>query len=390
MRSLGAFLCFVLFSASSSSQILPTQMEAVLDAIDKGVETEYYDPTVASSWRQIEREYETRILNAKSKQDAVDEIRRLLAELHNSHVLFYTREEWNLRQNVLPFTFEKLGERVFVRKPLQGDDLKFGDEIALVDGQPGSALEAGSLAKLSGISGNPLYGQPASEATLTVVSPRSARKVEVHRIKLDDISPIEVQKLSSKVVVIRFLSLPGDENEAAPLRESWATLLDVQGLVMDLRDCHGGWPSASSFILDSLLGMSRKDFKAFDRHDAEVPRSKSFAQAPRFTGKVTVVIGQGTQSECEVLAAGLKEAKRAVLVGTRTAGAFNGFTKAIPLPDRFALFALPYTRTLSPENKSYEGVGVAPDKVIANGVEDFHAGHDRVLEQAVRLVESAR
>jgi C-terminal processing protease CtpA/Prc len=391
MRSLAALLALALFlQASDDSRPSPSQLKAVLEAINKAVETEYCDPQVAPSWLQSERQHENRILRAKSKQEAVDEIRRALAELHNSHVFFYTRDEWKLRQNVLPLTFEKREGRVFVRTPLRHSDLRFGDEIAEINGQPASALQPKSLAKASGVYGNPLYGEPSSMATLTVVSDGGMRKVQVQRIKLGDEDAIQAEELTSHAIFIRLLSLPGDETGTSHLQESWNKATSATALVIDLRDCSGGWPSASSYILDSLLGSSRKPFKSLDRRGAEVPLPKALAPSPRFTGPVAVLIGEGTQSECEVLAAGLRETRRAILVGDKTAGAFNGFTTSVSLPDDFAFFALPYTRTLSPQNVTYEGIGVAPDKAIENGIDNFRAGHDRVLEEAEPLIGEAR
>jgi C-terminal processing protease CtpA/Prc len=83
----------------------------------------------------------------------------------------------------------------------------------------------------------------------------------------------------------------------------------------------------------------------------------------------------------------LKESKRAVLVGKRTAGAFNGFTKAFPMPEGFAALALPYTKSVSPRGRSYEGAGVTPNKVVSYTVADFGRGKDRVLQVALRVAQ---
>lgn len=288
-----------------------------------------------------------------------------MAALHNSHVLFYTREEWNLRQTVLPFTFEKRGGRVFVRPPLRDSNLRFGDEITEINHQPASALQAKSLATLSG-AGNPLYGEPSSLATLSIVSKDTARKLEVRRVKIGDDDAVQFRKLSSGIFLSHFLSLPSGATASAQLRAVWTDATKAEAIVLELRDCSGGWPSASSYVLDSLLGASRAHFRVFDRNGTELPRTQAFAAPTPFTGRVAAHIGSDTQSECEVVAAGPKETGRAVLVGGKTAGAWNGYTESFSLPDDFVLFALPYTKTLSPQNKSYEGTGIEPDKPVEN------------------------
>jgi len=59
--------------------------------------------------------------------------------------------------------------------------------------------------------------------------------------------------------------------------------------------------------------------------------------------------------------------------------AFNGFAKAIDLPGGFALFVLPYTRSISPSGIEYEGVGVQADFIVKNSVADFRMHRDAVL-----------
>ena len=92
-------------------------LESVLRTIHNAIAAEYYDPNVARAWNRNEKRHKESILRAKSKQEAVNKIRQALSELHNSHIFFYTRDEWNLRENVLPFLYEKREGRVFVRTP---------------------------------------------------------------------------------------------------------------------------------------------------------------------------------------------------------------------------------------------------------------------------------
>ncbi|MGC2661671.1 MAG: hypothetical protein WA324_27255, partial [Bryobacteraceae bacterium] len=65
----------------------------------------------------------------------------------------------------------------------------------------------------------------------------------------------------------------------------------------------------------------------------------------------------------------------------------NGWTTAIPLPDNFARFALPYTRGVSPKGISYEGRGITPDEVVHNTAEDYADGRDRVLNHAIEELQ---
>jgi hypothetical protein len=83
----------LVLQATDNSTPSPSQLKAVLESIATAINTEYYDPKVAASWVLNEKAYERRILGAKTKQEVVDEIRAALADLHNSHVFFYTKDE---------------------------------------------------------------------------------------------------------------------------------------------------------------------------------------------------------------------------------------------------------------------------------------------------------
>jgi C-terminal processing protease CtpA/Prc len=101
---------------------------------------------------------------------------------------------------------------------------------------------------------------------------------------------------------------------------------------------------------------------------------------------VVIIANSNTESQPEILAAICKEYGCARIFGERTAGAFNGWTMAVGLPYRFALYALPYTRSVSPKGIEYEGRGVEPDEPAVNTVRNYHLGHDRPLDVALRYL----
>ena len=91
-----------------------------------------------------------------------------------------------------------------------------------------------------------------------------------------------------------------------------------------------------------------------------------------------------------MLSATLKEAGRGAIVGEKTAGAFNGYTEAVSLPNAFARFAVPYMRSVSPAGREYEGLGVDPDVLVRNGAADFIQHRDAVLDKALQLIKDAQ
>jgi hypothetical protein len=85
-------------------------------------------------------------------------------------------------------------------------------------------------------------------------------------------------------------------------------------------------------------------------------------KAPVYRGKLYVLINKGTASACEPIVYSLKQRKRAVLVGERTAGAMlNGETFA--LPEGFKL-VLPTATYYTSDGVKLDGRGVDPDKAV--------------------------
>jgi C-terminal processing protease CtpA/Prc len=176
------------------------------------------------------------------------------------------------------------------------------------------------------------------------------------------------------------------------LKQIWNEVRSSQGLIIDLRNCVGGDAKVSNFIAGSLLGGGKLLFREVPRPGSaqSVAVEYSDPDVARFTGSVAILTNSNTESGPEVLAAICKEYGCARLIGERTAGAFNGWTIAIGLPDHFARFALPYTRGISPKGIEYEGRGVDPGEKIINTIQDFQTNRDLPVIKAMRYVTMRR
>lgn len=375
----------------------PALFNRVFEAVWIAVRDEFYDPnTRGVDWLQIKREFAPLVRLCASDQDLLNVLRDMLSRLHNSHVFLYSREEWDWRQNILPFRFERLGERVFIQELLQlkiadaKPDYGLGDEILSVDQAPLEKLLPISLATLQDVRGNPNFGPAGSVAELSIRRGGKTLIAKARRVtRPGGFENLVLAQPVPGIAILRMLTLESAALPERRLQEVWMRVQSSRGLIIDLRSCVGGDPSVSNFIASRLLGERRPLFTEVPRpqsgHSAYVEYSD--AGTPRYKGKVAVLTNSNTESQPEVLAAVCKEYGSARLIGERTAGAFNGFTTAIPLPERFARFALPYTRGVSPKGFDYEGRGVTPDEVVRNTAEDYSRGRDRVLIKAIKHVQ---
>jgi len=100
-----------------------------------------------------------------------------------------------------------------------------------------------------------------------------------------------------------------------------------------------------------------------------------------FTGKVVVLTDEGTASTSEILAAGLQEARRAVIVGDTTLGA--ALPSAIERLPGGAVMQYIVADFKTPKGVFIEGRGVQPDKRVIETRAGLQSGRDPVLDAGV-------
>jgi carboxyl-terminal processing protease len=92
------------------------------------------------------------------------------------------------------------------------------------------------------------------------------------------------------------------------------------------------------------------------------------------TAPVVVLVNRGTSGPAELVAAALKDNKRAELVGEKTFGE-GAQQKTFELPDGAALI-LSVAKYESPSGKKLQDEGVTPDVTVASSAEEAAADED--------------
>lgn len=322
------------------------------------------------------------------------QLRTMLRRLNNSHIFLYSREEWTMRQNVLPMLCETVGERVFVRHVLGGLEgsplctLALGDELMSVDGVRGDHMRPLTLARLEEIRGNPNFGGADSMAVVRFRRGRREYETRVRRVNRPaGFQNASLEVLAQETGLLRFFTLGRGQLPDSALRSLWSQVVKLRRLAIDLRGCVGGDPEVSNFIAGSLLGPDRLLFVSIPRPGDSSKRIESrSADSPRFSGRVAVLVNSNTESQPEALAAVCQENGCGRIFGERTAGALNGFTEALAVPGQFIRCAIPYTRSVSAKGMEYEGKGIEPDEVVKSSAADFRRKRDRPLEAALAFL----
>jgi carboxyl-terminal processing protease len=111
-----------------------------------------------------------------------------------------------------------------------------------------------------------------------------------------------------------------------------------------------------------------------------------FPRQEIYSGRLAILIDEGSASTTEILAQGLQDLKRARIFGTRSAGAaLPSDIIRLPNGDGFQYPTASYTST---NGRVLEGNGVIPDEEVHQTVASIAAGKDTVIDAATRWITS--
>jgi carboxyl-terminal processing protease len=162
----------------------------------------------------------------------------------------------------------------------------------------------------------------------------------------------------------------------------------TRALILDLRGNPGGQgamaiPVAAQF-LDHPVTLGTIQFRDFTNTLVAKPE---LGVVP-FSGPLAILTDEGTASASEILAAGLQEAKRAVVVGDATLGAvLPSIVTSLP---GGAVMQYVVADFKTPRGVLLEGRGVQPDRRVIETRAALKTGRDPVLDAALVAVRPSR
>lgn len=162
----------------------------------------------------------------------------------------------------------------------------------------------------------------------------------------------------------------------------------VRAIVLDLRGNPGGQgamaiPVASLFV-GAPLTLGTLKFRDFGQTMVARPELGAIP----FLGPLAILTDEGTASAAEMLAAGLQESGRAVVVGDATLGAvLPSVVEALP---GGAVMQYVVADFKTPKGVLLEGRGVQPDKRVVETRAALRTGRDPVLDAALVAIRALR
>jgi len=401
---------------------------AILDAAWRTVRDKHYDKTLGGvNWNAVRAKYEPLALAAPSDAAFYRVANQMIGELGQSHMLI-----------VGP------GAEDDDEEPRQatsgGDDDLAGDPgltVRVIDGRPTiTRIRAGSSGDQAGlaagfvvtqIAGRPLAAPRDSARPLRPVEERFAiRRAAQRRLLgppgsrvsiayLDDrdrpgnavlvrdpprATPVKLGHLPPLYPEVRayeigqvgvvgfnvFLLQPILDDIRKAI--SRFTAHHVKAIVLDLRGNPGGQgamaiPIASLFVTGPVT-LGTMQFRDFSQTFTAKPEMG----AVPFTGPLAILTDEGSASAAEILAAGLQESKRAIVVGDTTLGAvLPSVIEALP---GGAVMQYVVADFKTPKGVALEGRGVQPDRRVVETRAALRGGRDPVLDAALVALKSER
>jgi len=138
----------------------------------------------------------------------------------------------------------------------------------------------------------------------------------------------------------------------------------MSALILDLRNNPGGLLDVAVRVTEKFIEKGKLIISTKGRKASAGQEFTSRSKNPILDLPMAVLINEGSASGSEILAAALKDYKRAVIIGIKSFGKGSVQT-LIPLSDGSAL-RLTTARYFTPSGKQIHNKGVEPDIVVEN------------------------
>ncbi len=241
--------------------------------------------------------------------------------------------------------------------------LRAGDIIVKINGEITKGITLNEAVKK-------LRGQPGTQVKLTILKEKTKQIQEV-TITRDIIKIQDVKRALILEDGIAYLKLSEFREDTA--KELAQALRDLErkgmkALILDLRNNPGGLLVSAVEVASRFLPKDKVIVSTKSRN-AETLVYKSLSSSPKYLDMpMVVLINRGSASGSEIVAAALRENKRAVLLGEKSFGKAS-VQSVLPLSDGSAL-RITTAKYYTPEGKSIHQNGVEPDIVVTKEVSD--------------------
>ncbi|QJR12928.1 Tricorn protease [Usitatibacter rugosus] len=361
----------------------------------------FYDSKLKGvDWKAMRAKYGALLPRVTDREELADLLSQMMAELS---LLHSQSRGGDLRRGTdainpasLGATYEKAADgTVRIAKLYRADpdllnDLpplsrtevsaKEGDILVAIDGRP--VREVSDVhAMLRDRAGKQVLVElrtPGSAPRKTIATPVPfARESEMKRRDYEWRVRDKVEAESKGRFGYLYLRAMGPNDLASFAREYYPSI-DREGLIIDVRGNGGG--NIDSILIEKLMRRVWAWWRT--------PSGGTFSNMQAaFRGHVVVLIDEGTYSDGETFAEGIKRLGIGTVIGKRTAGAGVWLTDSNGLIDGGGVRAAEFGQFTPDGAWIIEGTGVTPDIEVDNPPNATYRGEDAQLAAAIRVLE---
>lgn len=376
-----------------------------------------YKDLIGGDWNEILPRYIPKFEADKDALEYQTTVREMVTEIHDSHgfVRGTTKIDEKLGNFVIPVMTSYIEGKSVVTNVL--DDkmgVKVGDVVVAIDGEPVERLRE-YLARIQATSSPQAFNGKLTSfhmmrrpkkgpATLTLKgADGGVREVQITQLlsirdpKIDELfhrSTPMVQVLPSGVGYVDLDRLP-----LADVDKMFETIKNTPATIFDMR----GYPNGTAPEIAPRLTAKKNVIGAlFSRPIVEATGlgigwlgnpTYTFSQplpepkGDAYKGKVVMLIDGNAGSQAEHLCLAFESATDVTFIGTPTAGV-NGDITNIVVPGNIIInFSGQSVRHA--DGRQLQRVGVQPTIKVEPTVAGVRAGHDEILDAAVRFLQSS-
>ena len=321
----------------------------------------------------------------------------LIESLGDPHTVYISPEDFAVGIDIISGAFEGIGAQVdqdpvtgeivivapFRDSPAEKAGILPGDVLVSVNGESAEGWSVADAVKK-------IRGPQGSDVTLAVRHSDGAEEefvieratIEIPTVFVDNVTDQEGNAVDN----LAYLEIQQfTEQTAGDLSTELARIVDAgyEGLILDLRRNPGGGLDATVDVADMFLDEGII-ITQVDRDGRETVYE---ANAGRESGDLNIVmlVGPGSASGSEVLAAALRDHGRATLIGEKTFG--KGSVNHIRQLSNGGALYVTIARWRTPNGELIEGVGLEPDLPVTLTPEDAQANRDTQLFAAIDFLQ---
>lgn len=368
-----------------------------------------YRGVIGEDWNKVLTEFIPRFVDAKNEKEYTLACLELIAKIHDTHANIWSENKTldELKgQYVLPlkarFVENKLVVTGYTIDTLEvAAHFKKGDIIEKIDGTPVAKLVAQYLPWTPASNYETQLRDMSSTRGFLLRSNTQLAHVEIrrggslHNLTQKRIA-LDAMKMLANDVDSAYSILPGDIGYIYPalledqdIHEVIEAFQGTKGVIIDMR-CYpstfmpftyGQWLKCEESPFVKLTTVSMKTPGTFVWEKPIVNGEKNPACYPN---KVVILVNERTQSQAEYTTMALGTAAKAIVVGSKTAGA-DGNVSQIILPGGITTM-ISGIGVYYPDGTETQRIGVKIQKEVKPTIKGIEEGKDEVLDYARNLI----